>query len=78
MFYGDTALYGDMAGLMCGYDFLGAEHILFGTDFPYDLVGGDKWIRKTIDAIYSMPVSDSDKNMIFEGNAKLILKLDIE
>jgi len=21
MFYGDTALYGDMAGLMCGYDF---------------------------------------------------------
>ena len=78
MFYGDTALYGDMAGLMCGYDFFGAEHILFGTDFPYDLASGDKWIRKTIDAIFRMPVSDIDKNRIFEGSAKRILRLDIE
>lgn len=77
-FYGDTALYGDMAGLMCGYHFFGVEHILFGTDFPYDLASGDKWLRKTIDAIYSMPVSDSDKNRIFEGNAKRILRLDME
>ena len=78
MFYADTALYGDMAGLMCGHDFFGAEHILFGTDFPYDLAGGDKFIKKTIDAIYRMPVSDTDKKRIFEDNAKRILHLDIQ
>lgn len=77
MFYADTALYGDVAGLMCGYDFFGAEHILFGTDFPYDLANGAKWIRKTADAIYQMPISDADKKRIFEDNAKRILHLDI-
>jgi len=78
MFYADTSLYGDTSGLMCGYDFFGAEHMVFGTDFPYDLASGDKFIKKTIDAIYRMAVSDVDKKRIFEDNAKRILHLDIQ
>ena len=78
MFYADTALYGDTAGLMCGYDFFGPEHILFGTDYPYDLAGGDKFIKKTIDAVYKMNISDADKNKIFEENAKRIMRLDVK
>ena len=31
-FYGDTALYGNTSALMCGYDYFGADHIVFGTD----------------------------------------------
>lgn len=76
MFYADTALYGGTSGLMCGHEFFGAEHIVFGTDFPYDLAGGDKFIKKTVDAIYKMAVSDADKKMIFEDNARRILHLN--
>ena len=76
MFYVDTALYGDVPGLMCGHDFFGVDHILFGTDTPYDLEGGEGFIRKTIDAVHRMNVSDGDKEKIFEGNAKRILNLD--
>jgi predicted TIM-barrel fold metal-dependent hydrolase len=75
MFYADTALYGDTAGLICGYDFFGPEHILFGTDFPYDMAGGDKFTKKTIDAVYKMAVSDADKKMIFEDNARRIMQM---
>lgn len=75
MFYADTALYGDTAGLMCGYDFFGPEQIVFGTDFPYDMADGDKFTKKTIDAVYRMNISDADKQRIFEGNARRILQL---
>ena len=52
------------------------EHILFGTDAPYDIEGGDKFIRLTVDAVHRMDISDGDKELIFEGNAKRILNLD--
>ena len=78
MFYADTALCGDVPALMCGYTFFGAEHMLFGTDYPYDLEGGDKYISRTIDAVYRMDISDADKEMIFEGNAKRILSLNVK
>ena len=77
MFYGDTALYGGVEGLDCGHAFFGPEHIVFGTDAPMDLSGGDKYIKKTIDAVHHMKVSDADKALIFSGNAKRILHLDI-
>ena len=76
-FYGDTALYGGVGGLECGHDFFGAEHIVFGTDFPFDLADGDKFIRKTIDSVYRMRIPDIDKTLIFEGNIKRILHLDL-
>ncbi len=76
MFYADTVLYGGTAGLMCGYDFFGAEHMLFGTDVPFGMESGDIFIRMTIEAVNSMNISDADKEMIFEGNAKRILGLD--
>ncbi len=53
------------------------EHIVFGTDYPMDLSLGDKFIKKTIDAVHRMKISDADKELIFAGNAKRILHLDI-
>jgi predicted TIM-barrel fold metal-dependent hydrolase len=64
-FYGDTALYGGVGGLECGHDFFGPEHIVFGTDFPFDMADGDKFIRKTIDSVYRMRIPDIDKALIF-------------
>lgn len=75
MFYGDTAIYGSTPGLMCGYAFFGAEHMLFGTDMPYDSEFGDRYTRQTIQSIEQMPISDLEKKKIFEDNARKLLHL---
>ena len=75
MFYADTALGGSTAGLMCGYAFFGPDHMLFGTDMPFDIEFGAKTVRKTIQSVDQMTIPDSEKKMIYEDNAKRILKL---
>jgi uncharacterized protein len=77
MFYNDTAIYGSTPGLMCAYAFCGAEHIVFGTDFPYDSQYGERYIRQTIQSVKQMSISDSEKKMIFEDNARKLLRLPI-
>ena len=75
MFYNDTAIYGNTPGLMCACSFFGADRMLFGTDFPYDAQWGDTYTRKTIEAIEAMDIPGEDKEKIFIGNARKILKL---
>ena len=75
MFYNDTAIYGNPAALECAYHFFGAEHILFGSDTPYDDENGERYIRQTISAIEAMDIPKSDKKKIFEDNAKKLLHL---
>lgn len=77
MFYYDTSIYGNTAGLMCSYAFCGADHLLFGTDMPYDNQLGDRYIRQTIQAIEQMDISDLEKRKIFEGNARRLLRLPL-
>jgi predicted TIM-barrel fold metal-dependent hydrolase len=75
MFYGDTALNGNPTGLMCGYDFFGADHVVFATDFPYDNEEGERFTREVIKSVEAMAIPVEHKNMIFEGNAKKLLHL---
>jgi predicted TIM-barrel fold metal-dependent hydrolase len=77
MFYNDTAVNGSTSALMCGYDFFGAEHILFGTDMPFDSQIGYRYVRETIRSIEEMGIPDSEKKKIFEGNARRIMRLPI-
>ena len=76
MFYGDTALNGSTAGLMCGYAFLGAEHIVFATDFPYDDENGDRFTREVIRSVELMDIPDGHREMIFNKNAKRLLHIN--
>lgn len=76
MFYADTALSGSTAALMCGYAFFGTEHLLFGSDMPFDAEFGAMSVRKTIASVDGMAISDADKQKIYEGNAKQLLKLE--
>ncbi len=76
MFYADTALSGGTSGLNCGRDFFGVDHLVFGTDMPYDAEFGERMIKLTTEAVEKMPISDSEKKMIFEGNARKLLKVD--
>ncbi len=74
-FYNDTAVYGNTSALMCGYDFFGADHILFGTDAP---LGGKYGITyETITSIERMSISDVEKEKIFIKNAENLLRLAI-
>lgn len=75
MFYTDTAINGNTSGLMCGYDFFGEDHVLFGTDMPYDVENGAASIRQTIEAIEAMKIPDAGKKKIYEGNARKLLHL---
>jgi aminocarboxymuconate-semialdehyde decarboxylase len=73
MFYADTALSGSTAGLMCGHAFFGAERLLFGTDMPYDAEHGARNVGRIINAVEAMTISDAEKGMIFEENARRLL-----
>ena len=75
MFYADTALFGSLSGTKCGLDFFGVDHVLFASDSPFDPEKGPKYIRDTIRIIEQLPISEKDRNKIFEGNARRILKL---
>jgi len=75
MFYGDTALSGGSAGLVCGYAFFGASHLLFATDMPYDAEFGDRTVRQTLAAVERMPIDEREKQMIYYENAKGLLRL---
>jgi len=78
MFYADTAIYGNTPALMCGFDFFGADHLLFGIDFPLgDTEKGDRNYRQTINAIEAMPISDVDRKKIYEDNARKLMRLPI-
>jgi aminocarboxymuconate-semialdehyde decarboxylase len=75
MFYADTALNGGPYAMRCGFEFFGEDHLVFGTDMPYDVENGSLSIRQTIDAIERMGVSESAKKKIYAGNAKRLLHL---
>ncbi|MGH7828834.1 MAG: amidohydrolase family protein, partial [Candidatus Binatia bacterium] len=75
MFYADTALFGAVAPLECGLAFFGLDHVLFGTDMPFDPEKGPGFIRETIRAVEAMSIAPQDRATIYEGNARRLLKL---
>jgi predicted TIM-barrel fold metal-dependent hydrolase len=53
---------------MCGYDYFGADHLLFGTD---------RLTNETLKSVERMDIPDADKEKIFYQNAVDLLKLRI-
>jgi len=77
MSYGDTALYGNMPALMLARSFFGVDHLLFGTDFPFAGLDGERVTRQTVDAIETMEISDAERKKIYEDNARKLMRLPI-
>ena len=73
MFYGDTALFGAEHALRCAFEFFGVEHMLFGSDMPFDPEKGPMFIRETIANIEALGLSEKDRTAIYEGNARRVL-----
>ncbi|MFC1868853.1 amidohydrolase family protein [Thermodesulfobacteriota bacterium] len=77
MFYNDTAINGNTSALMCAYEFFGADNILFGTDMPFDTENGERYLRQVISAINGMNINESEKQKIFEDNARKLMRLPL-
>ena len=71
-FYVDTAIYGNTDGLMCAYNYYGADRMFFGTDAPL----GPRWgmVEDTIRSIERMPIPEEDKEKILRLNAVELFK----
>jgi uncharacterized protein len=75
MIYADTALNGSAAATRCGHEFFGTGHCLFATDAPFDAEQGRMLIRETIRAVNDLEIPLPEKQKIFSGNARSLLKL---
>ncbi|MFC1910798.1 amidohydrolase family protein [Chloroflexota bacterium] len=73
--WGDTALSGTRAALACGYEFLGADRILYATDYPFGGEGGETYIRECLAAVKEMKIPDEEKRKILGENIKKLVKI---
>jgi aminocarboxymuconate-semialdehyde decarboxylase len=77
MFYADTSVNGSRSATRCGLDFYGTDHVLFGTDCPFDPEGGPLFIREIIKAIDGLKLKEDDRRKVYFGNAIRMLRLDL-
>jgi aminocarboxymuconate-semialdehyde decarboxylase len=75
MFYGDTALFGPEHALRCAIEFFGVDHMLFGSDMPFDPEKGPQFIRETIANLEAIDLPEADRRSIYEGNARRVLRI---
>jgi predicted TIM-barrel fold metal-dependent hydrolase len=79
MFYG-VILHcrGNLPSLMCGYEFFGVDHMLFGTDMPFDGELGAWVLRYTVDSVKKMSIPEEEENKIFKDNAIKVCHLSVQ
>jgi predicted TIM-barrel fold metal-dependent hydrolase len=75
MFYADTSVNGSRSATRCGLDFFGVDHVLFGTDCPFDPEGGPLFIREIIKTIDGLKLGENDRRKVYFGNAIRMLRL---
>jgi predicted TIM-barrel fold metal-dependent hydrolase len=75
MFYADTVLQGNIPALMCGYNFFGSGHLVFGSDYPFGGKRAVERLKREIDAIKLMHIPQEDMEKIYSKNAKRLLHI---
>jgi uncharacterized protein len=70
LFFGDTAVQGNTANLICARTFFGPDHLLFGTDFPFN-----RNISMNLRTIEEMGIPIPDTEKILKENARRLLRL---
>jgi uncharacterized protein len=75
MMYADTAMFGAAHALRCVIDFYGSDHVMFGSDSPYDPERGPGYIRSTIKNLEEIDLDPAARQAIFAGNVVRLLGL---
>jgi uncharacterized protein len=73
-FYADTAITGP-GPMECGLAFFGVDHVLYGSDMPFDHEGGYFNVRETMRAVDTATLSPADRHKIYELSARGLLRL---
>ena len=73
-FYADTAVSGP-GPMECGIAFFGVDHVLYGSDMPFDQEGGAFNIRETMRSLDAASISPADRAKIYETNLRGLLRL---
>ena len=73
-FYGDLGAFSPGA-VNVARDFLGADHLLFGTDAPFDATGGTASIRESIAAVKHSSCTAAEQEDIFTANVERFFNL---
>jgi predicted TIM-barrel fold metal-dependent hydrolase len=69
-FYADTAMFGGgVPATRCGYEFFGADRVVYATDTPLGP------IAPTIKTVKGLGLAPADERKIFCGNAEKLLKM---
>ncbi len=76
-FYADCATFGSKDAIACGLGFFGKEHMLFASDMPFDPEDGFGYVRRTLQDIDSLDISEKDKELLRRGNAARLLGLQL-
>ena len=73
--WGDTAMNGSRPALVCGYSFMGADRMLYATDYPFGGEQGERFVREGLAAVKEMKIPAVEKKKILGGNAKKLMKI---
>jgi len=55
---------------LVGLRFFGADHLLFGTDSPFDGAGGNIFNQETIFTVKALPITPEERSKIFRAICK--------
>jgi len=75
MLYADTALNGEIAPTRCGHAFFRTPHCLFATDAPFCSEQCRGLIANTIAAVNALEIPAAERELIFAGNARRLMRL---
>ncbi len=73
-FYADTSTF-TKAAIECAADFFGADHVIFGTDAPFDIEGGRFSVRESTRAVTEAALGEEEKRQIFSGSFERLFHL---
>jgi predicted TIM-barrel fold metal-dependent hydrolase len=63
---------GGVPATRCGYEFFGADHVVFATDTPLGP------IAPTIKTVEGLCLSAEDRRKVFSGNAERLLNMKFQ
>lgn len=74
--YGDTAVSRTAAAVPCGYEFFGADRMVYASDYPFGAEDGEAFIRDHLTAVRALDIPEDELEKILGQNARALLKIE--